>query len=154
MKGILTIALLTVGTVVMGDNAFAQRPIGPRRSASVQTAAQANCKEVRGSVQEYWGGGGDSPGIIANSGWLNGTTLVVFNSAGFPNPVPTAFSYTGAFVVTTLQGLLKGTRLFVTDVATGWSMDMTTYVNAVVSNLDPPPTTYVSEISGRICFAR
>ena len=28
------------------------------------------------------------------------------------------------------------------------------YVNVVVSNVDPPPTTYVQEISGRICFAR
>jgi hypothetical protein len=132
---------------------------------------QANCKEVRGSFSEYWAGGNDSTGIIANSGWLNGTTLVVFNSAGFPTPVSSAFSYTGAFVLTTSQGQLKGTRLFVSDLATGWGMDMTAiepltstgvfagatgvlYVNIVVSNVDPPPTTYVQEISGRICFAR
>ena len=134
-------------------------------------SAQSNCKDAKGTLAEFWGGGNDSPGTLTNAGWLNGTTLVIFTSPGFPTPVPTQFSYTGAFTVTTSQGQLKGTRTFVTDVAAGWSMDMTIvdpdastgifagatgvlYTTQIETNTASPPTTYLSEINGRICFAR
>ena len=97
--------------------------------------------------------------------------MATFNSDGFPTPVPTAFSYTAAFTLATRHGKLKGTRLFLSDVGTGWSVDMTNidpkastgifagatgvlYVNQVESNTAPPPTTYRSEVRAVICFAR
>jgi hypothetical protein len=131
---------------------------------------QGNCKEAKGKFAEFWGGGGDSPGTISNGGWLNGTTLAVFTSAGFPTPVSTQFTYTAAFTLTTGQGLLKGTRTFLTDVGTGWGVDMTIidpnastgrfagakgvlYVYELESNAAPAPTNYLSQIVGLICFA-
>ena len=97
--------------------------------------------------------------------------MATFDSDGFPTPVPTAFSYTAAFTLATRHGKLKGTRLFLSDVGTGWSVDMTNidpgastgifagatgvlYVNQVESNTAPPPTTYRSEVRAVICFAR
>lgn len=146
--------------------------VSPAFVALEQSApAQSNCKDAKGNFTEFWGGGGDSPGRISNGGWLNGATLSVFNSAGFPTPVPTQFTYTAAFTLTTGQGQLKGARTFLTDAETGWSVDMTIidpnastgrfagakgvlYVYAIKSNTAPPPTTYESEIVGLICFAR
>jgi hypothetical protein len=137
------------------------------RSAS----EKSNCKKAKGDLVEFWGGGNDSPGTLTNGGWLDGTTLVVFTSAGFLTPVPSAFSYTGAHTLTTSHGELKGTRLFLTDIVTGWGLDMTSidpnastgifagatgvlYVNLIKSNTAPPPTFYVSEVRGLVCFAR
>jgi hypothetical protein len=76
----------------------------PTQSAS----EKSNCKRAKGHLVEFWGGGNDSPGRLTNAGWLNGTTLVVFTSAGFPTPIPSAFSYTGAHTLTTSHGELKG----------------------------------------------
>jgi hypothetical protein len=138
----------------------------PDHSAS----EKSNCKRAKGHLVEFWGGGNDSPGRLTNGGWLNGTTLVVFTSAGFPTPVPSAFSYTGDHTLTTSHGDLKGTRLFLTDVATGCGLDMTNidpnastgifagatgvlYVNTKC-NAAPPPTWYVSKVIGVVCFAR
>lgn len=167
---------LVVGLIIMHQTAVAQR--GPARPVDKSPAvvAQTNagfgrniCKEAKGTLFEFWGGGNDSPGTIRNGGWLNGVTLVVFNSSGFPTPVPTAFSYTGIFTITTARGQLKGTRLFITDNGSGWSSDMTVidpkastgifagatgvvYVTQNVSNASPPPTTYESEVRALICF--
>jgi hypothetical protein len=133
-------------------------------------SAQSNCKDAKGFFVEFWDGGNDIPGTISNGGWLNGAARVVITSAGYPTPVPTAFTYIGAFTLTTGHGQLNGTRLFLTDVGTGWSTDMTNidpnastgifagatgvlYVNAIKSNTAPPPTTFESEVKGRICFA-
>ncbi|MFN0103176.1 MAG: hypothetical protein ACKV2U_13935 [Bryobacteraceae bacterium] len=155
MKSIIKMTLFAVGFAVLSQGAFAQR----------------NCRDARGNLTESWSGGSDSTGTIGNGLWLNGTTLTVFTSAGFPTPVPTQFTYTAAFTITTGQGQLKGTRTFLSDVGTGWSVDMTIidpststgifagatgvlYVNQIKSNTAPPPTTYESEVNGRICFTR
>jgi hypothetical protein len=154
------------------DGATLPNNTTPDLGAFDQSASErSNCKKAKGNLVEFWGGGNDSPGKLTNGGWLDGTTLVVFTSVGFPTPVASAFSYTGAHTLTTSHGELKGTRLFLTDVATGWGLDMTTidpnastgifagatgvlYVNTIKSNTAPPPTWYVSEIIGRVCFAR
>jgi hypothetical protein len=185
--------LVVVGLVLLDGTAPAQSkdqtvPIDDTRSprffgrpamaqSNNQTVAldksesgQSSCKEAKGNFPEFWGGGGESPGTISNGGWLNGTTLAVFTSAGFPTPVPTQFTYTAAFTITTGQGLLKGTRTFLTDVGTGWAVDMTIidpnastgrfagatgvlYVYQIKRNTDPAPTTYHSVIVGLVCFA-
>jgi hypothetical protein len=160
---------------LFGRPAMAQsndQTVSPGFVALDQSAsARGNCKDAKGHFAEFWGGGGDSPGTISNGGWLNGATLAVFSSAGFPTPVPTQFTYTAAFTLTTGQGQLKGTRTFLTDVGTGWSVDMTIidpnastgtfagangvlYVYQLETNTAPPPTTYQSEVIGLICFAR
>jgi hypothetical protein len=136
-----------------------------------RASEKSNCTNAKGDFVEFWGGGNDATGKLTNGGWLDGTTLVVFTSAGFPTPIPSAFSYTGDHTLTTSRGELKGTRLFITDLATGWGFDMTTidpnastgifagatgvlYVYLTESNTDPPPTSYVQKIRGVVCFAR
>ncbi len=155
MKRIAQVALVAVSLVFLGP----------------APSAENNCRDVTGKLVEFFGGGSVSGGRLSNAGWLNGATLATFNSDGFPTPVPTAFSFTAAFTVATRHGLLKGTRLFLFDGGTGWSMDMTNidprastgifagatgvlYVNQVESNTAPPPTTYRSEVRAVICFAR
>jgi len=158
MNRIAGMALMAVGLVLLGQGASAD-------------GHNDNCTDAKGKLVEFWDGGTDSRGRLSMGGWLNGATLAAFNSDGFPTPVPTAFSYTAAFTLATRHGRLKGTRLFVTDTGTGWSMDMTNidpdastgifagatgvvYVNQTVRNTAPPPTTYVSEVRALICFAR
>jgi len=157
MNRITGMALITVSLVLLGQG----------------TSADSNnndCTDAKGRLVEFWGGGSESRGRLTLGGWLNGATLAVFNSDGYPTPFPTAFTYTAAFTLATRHGQLKGTRLFLTDTGTGWSLDMTNidpdastgifagatgvfYVNQIKSNSAPPPTTYVSEVRAVICFA-
>ena len=154
MNRITGMALMAVSLVLLGQGA----------------SADGNCTDAKGKLVEFCDGGSESPGRLSMGGWLNGATLAVFNSDGYPTPVPTAFSYTAAFTLATRHGQLKGTRLFLTDTGTGWSLDMTNidpaastgifagatgviYVNQTVKNTAPPPTTYVSEVRAVICFA-
>lgn len=154
MNRISGIALVVGGLVVLGQAG----------------SAEASCKVAKGNFVEFWDGGGESPGTLSNAGWLNGTTLAVFNSEGYETPVSSAFTFTAEFTLATAHGELKGTRLFLTDVETGWSLDMTAidpggstgifaeatgvlYVNQIQSNTDPPPTSYLSEVKAVICFA-
>ena len=135
------------------------------------SATPPSCKDARGNLVEFYGGGNDSRGRLTNGGWLDGATLVVFNSPGFPTPVPNAFTFSGTHTLTTNHGQLKGTRLFLYDNGAGWGMDMTiidpsastgifagatgvVYGNQVKNNTAPPPTTYLSEVRAFICFAR
>jgi hypothetical protein len=186
MNHISGIVLIALGLGVLGETGTAQNlgraalqnygpPLQnntipdfavPDRSAS----EKSNCKKARGHFVEFWGGGNDFTGKLTNGGWLDGTTLVVLTSVGFPTPVPSAFSYTGDHTLTTSRGELKGTRLFTSDLSTGWGFDMTNidpnastgifagatgvlYVYLTESNTDPPPTSYVNEIRGLVCFA-
>ena len=153
MNRIAGMALMAAGLVLLGQGA----------------SANGNCTDAKGKLVEFWDGGSESPGRLSMGGWLNGATLAVFNSDGYPTPVPTAFSYTAAFTLATRHGHLKGTRLFVTDSGAGWSIDMTNidpdastgifagatgvvYVNQTTRNTAPPPTTYQSEVRAVICF--
>ena len=158
MNRITGMALMAVGLVLLGQGASAN-------------GNHDKCTDARGKLVEFWGGGSESRGRLSMGGWLDGATLAAFNSDGFPTPVPTALTYTAAFTLATRHGQLKGTRLFMTDGGTGWSLDMTNidpdastgifagatgvvYVNQTVSNAAPPPTTYMSEVRAVICFAR
>jgi len=154
MNRITGMALVVVGLVALNQAA----------------SAESRCKDARGTLVEFYDGGGDSPGKLKGE-WLSGSTLAVFNSDGFPTPVASAFTYTAAFTLATRHGQLKGTRLFLTDTGTGWSLDMTNidpiastgmfagatgvvYVNQIESNTAAPPTKYLSEVRAVICFAR
>jgi hypothetical protein len=154
MNRITGMALVAVGLVVLNQSA----------------SAESNCKDARGKLVEFWDGGNDIPGRLSNGGWLNGATLSVTNSTGYPTPVSTAVSFTNAYTLTTRRGEVKGTRLLLYDAETGWGLDMTNidpnsstgifagatgvlYSYQIESNTDPAPTTYVSEVRALICFA-
>ncbi len=50
--------------------------------------AQSNCKEAKGNLVESFDGGSTSTGTLTNGGWLDGTTVAVFNSPSYPGQQP------------------------------------------------------------------
>ena len=70
MNRITGMALMAVGLVLLGQGA----------------SANGNCTDAKGKLVEFWDGGAESPGRLSMGGWLNGATLAVFNSDGYPTP--------------------------------------------------------------------
>jgi hypothetical protein len=133
--------------------------------------AQSNCKEVKGTVDEvFFLGGNSASGTLSNAGWLNGTTLVVFT--GPPSfPVPNIAVFAGQYTITTVQGQLKTTNVYLLDVATlkgnilgnidpNGSTGIfagatgTLFLNTTKVNVAGNPQTFHSEVNGQVCFAR
>src|SRR2546425_8667179 len=82
--------------------------------------AQSNCKEAKGNFVETFDGVSTSTGTLTNGGWLDGTTVAVFNSPGYPTPDPTQVTFASTFTLTTNQGQLKGTnRVYLFDFVRG-----------------------------------
>src|SRR5262245_9342884 len=98
------IALVVLSLVVMGQTA----------------SAQSNCKDAKGNLVEAFDGVFTTTGTLTNAGWLDGTTVSVFNSAPFPTPDPTQVTFASTFILTTSQGQLKGTnRVYLLDLVRG-----------------------------------
>jgi hypothetical protein len=84
------------------------------------TSAQDQCKRVRGNmVQVADPSSHRATGTITNGGFLNGTTVAVFNSPPFPTPVPTQVTFTSTFTLTTEHGQLNGNATYLFDFGTG-----------------------------------
>ena len=82
--------------------------------------AQSNCKEAKGNFVESFDGVSTNTGTLSNGGWLDGTTVAVFNSAGYPTPDPTEVTFASTFTLTTNQGQLKGSnRVYLFDFVRG-----------------------------------
>ena len=58
-------------------------------------------------------------GIITNGGILNGPTETLYNPASVFTPDPTVVSYVGELTITTIQGQLKTSNVYIFNVATG-----------------------------------
>src|SRR5438876_643684 len=82
--------------------------------------AQSNCKEAKGNLVESFDGVSTSTGTLTNGGWLDGTTVAVFNSPSYPTPDPTQVTFASTFTLTTNQGQLKGSnRVYLFDFVRG-----------------------------------
>lgn len=133
--------------------------------------AESKCKEAKGKfIEVFTEGGSTSSGTISDAGWLDGATLAVFTSQGFSTPWPTAFSFTGQFTLTTSQGELKASNLYLFDVAalkgtalmyidpngsTGIFAEATgtLFENVIKTTVAGSTQTYYAELSGQVCFA-
>jgi hypothetical protein len=146
-------ALSAVGLLSMGQPAF----------------SQGNCKQAKGTWTDVWSGGNFTRGTITNAGFLNGTTAIDESSSAYPTPVPTTVSYTAKVVLTTHQGQLRYTNLYLYDFATGlWTamgrIDPSTstgrfagatgvlYFNGKTVGT-AIPFSYPSDIAGEVCLA-
>jgi hypothetical protein len=137
------------------------------QSASAQSP-NSNCKHVKGKeVDVYPGSGNAAFGTITNGGILNGTTEHVFTSGASATPDPTTVSFTGDFTLTTNDGQLKTSNVYLYDFATG----LTAYLQRINSNTSTGRfagatgmlfgsgkspdggITVLAEITGEICFA-
>jgi len=131
--------------------------------------AQSNCKEAKGNLVESFDGVSTSTGTLTNGGWLDGTTVAVFNSAGYPTPDPTEVTFASAFTITTNQGQLKGNSVYLLDFVKGIGVNL--------MKIDPAGSTgifagatgmlfinllksttvaagpYYQTVGGQVCFA-
>jgi hypothetical protein len=139
------------------------------RSASAQSP-NSNCKTAKGTWLDAINSVGGTNGTITNAGILNGTTETVYNPAFVITPNPTVVSYVAESTVTTVLGQLKVSNVYLYDFITG----VGTVLGRIVPNASTgifsgatgvlyfnltqtigvlPNQSYVSEITGQICFA-
>lgn len=136
-----------------------------------QTASAENeCKKAKGNLVEVFDPGNNTTtGTLSDGGWLNGTTVAVFNSGAFPTPVPTEVTFTSTFTLTTGHGQLNGSRIYLLDLATGQGTTMVKIdpatstgvfagaTGVLFSGLIKSTTVavgpYYEVVSGQICFA-
>jgi hypothetical protein len=152
---------------IIGRALFAEALIVSGRTAT----AQSKCQDAKGTLLELFTGGNSATGTLKNRGWINGTTLSVFNSANFPTPAPTQITFSSTFVLTTGRGELKGTRVYLFDFVALKAVTMTLidpaastgifagatgvlYMTAVMISPGPPPVTFEEEVGGQICLAQ
>lgn len=131
--------------------------------------AQSNCKQVKAQqVGVFDGVTNATMGTITNAGDLNGTTLEVFGGSTLATPDPTTVTFTGDFTLTTNQGELKASNVYLFNFAGVGSalgrINPTTstgrfagatgvlYFAATVTSFSP--FTVQVEITGEICFAK
>ena len=129
--------------------------------------AQGNCKEAKGNWFDASSANNTTAGTITNGGILDGTTVTLYTSSAFSTPVPTTVSYTGELTITTHQGRLKTSNVYIYDFVSGlWTamgrINSSTstgnfagatgvlYFNGKTTRNG---TAYPSEISGQICSA-
>ena len=133
--------------------------------------AQSNCKEARGnSVEVFNPASNSSIGTLTNGGWLDGTTVSVFNSPGLPTPDPTEVTFASTFTLTTNQGQLKGSnRVYLLDLVRGIGVSMVKIDPAASTGIFAGATgmlfidllksttvavgPYYQVVGGQVCFA-
>jgi hypothetical protein len=109
MNRVTGIVLVALGLVVLQQASSAE--------------SEKHCKDARGNFVEAFNAGANT-GTLSDGGWLDGTALAVFNSASFTTPVPTEFTFTSTFALTTDHGQLNGSRIYLFDVVTGQGFAM------------------------------
>lgn len=159
--------VLSVGSFALGDPALAREAAGPGRSEN------ANCHKVLGEARDTWPGAGNvSTGVIARSWLLNGTTVYVYDTEGFPTPDPNVVTFGAALTLTTKHGNVAARVLFLFGFATGTWTSMATidptsstgrfagatgtlwFPSGTTIYLDGGAQTYPSYFIGELCLAR
>jgi hypothetical protein len=132
------------------------------RLASAQSA-NSSCKQVKGNSVENFSGGLVTTGTITNGGILNGTTEFVYGPAFVVTPDPSVVSYTSELTITTIQGQLKTSNVYLYNFGTGQftilariKSDASTgsfagATGVLYFNGKTVGSTFPSEISGEIC---
>jgi len=132
--------------------------------------AQSNCKEAKGNFVESFDGVSTTTGTLTNGGWLDGTTVAVFNSPGYPTPDPTEVTFASTFTLTTNQGQLKGSnRVYLLDLVRGIGVSMVKIDPAASTGIFAGATgvlfldllrsstvavgPYYEVVGGQVCFA-
>jgi len=175
-KLIMLVALvLTFCLSSLEQAASAQSPIdavssGRLRAKTAEGRPGASfCKQAKGYFFDTFDlSFGGTSGTITNGGILNGTTETVYNPAAVFTPDPNVVSYIAELTITTAQGQLKTSNVYIYSFATGlWTAmghinpETSTgrfagatgilYFNgSTIGAL--PDESYPSEVNGEICF--
>ncbi len=132
-------------------------------------AEKRECKEAKGQLVDIYSGGATTSGTLTEGGWLNGTTLTVFPPAYVVTPNPSVVAYTGILTITTNQGQLKVSNVYLYNFVTGQG---TVFGNVdpvgstgifagatgviflnLTSTMGSGPIVYQESVSGQVCFA-
>jgi hypothetical protein len=149
--------ILTLGLFVIGQPAL----------------AQSKCKQAKGTWLDgdpdttYTG----ESGTIIDGGILNGTTVVVYDPAFVVTPNPNFVSYISELTITTNNGQLRTSNVYLYDIVTN---DLWTAIGYINPNTSTgrfagvtgvlyfngktlgtyPLAAYPSNITGQICFTK
>jgi hypothetical protein len=169
-----TLALIIPGLVLVSHMALAQTNFdqGTSEQSNLEhmSPEQRNCRHTQGKLVEVYDPEKKTAfGKLRNSGWLDGTTLTVDDSVPFPTPDLNKVTFSTTITLTTDHGQLRGKRVTIFDVVTGFGTDMSDidgsastgifagatgvlYVNGFrADTLAQGP--YHSVVYARVCFA-
>jgi hypothetical protein len=137
--------------------------------SALAQAPNSNCKQAKGNWLDV-GTAIETTGTITNAGFLNGTTHNVYNPTILPTPDPDVVSFASEVTITTGQGRLGLKNVYLYDfvnastvmgridpsMGTGRFAGATgvLYFNLVKTIGEYPDLSFLSEISGQICFAQ
>ena len=170
---ILAVVMMAFCLLVVNQMASAQSPMAavfagrPIDAASKGQNEFRACKEVKGLWIDVTNDMGGTTGTITNGGILNGKTESVYDAAFVFTPDPNVVSYIADLIITTRQGRLSTSNVYIYNFATGlWTAmgrintDKSTgrfagatgvlYFNGKTTE---DGLTYISNVSGETCFA-
>jgi hypothetical protein len=139
-----------------------------REQSTLAQSPNSNCKQAKGNWFDSFRSGGTT-GTITNGGILNGTTETVYNPAFVFTPDPNVVAYIAELTITTNQGRLKTSNVYIYNFVTGLWTAMgrinpastgrfagaagVLYFNGRTIGV-LPDQSYPSDINGEICFAK
>ncbi|HLJ18176.1 MAG TPA: hypothetical protein VKV15_27035 [Bryobacteraceae bacterium] len=132
--------------------------------------AQNNCQTVKATTVDVFSGGNTSSGTVTQGGLLNGTRFTVYRSGGTSTQDPNVVTFLGDMTITTNQGELKTSNVFLFNFATQQSTAFLRinsgastgrfaaatgllFLNVAKGTVNGSVFTYFGEITGEICFA-
>jgi hypothetical protein len=164
MMNAKTITMMTAAATIL---TFASSVLAQPGSASDR------CRQVKGAWTDgvagtaYTGGAG----TITQGGVLDGTTVVVYDPAFVYTPNPNFVAYISELTITTHQGQLRTSNVYLYDIVTNNLWTAIGYINPSTSTGKfagamgvlyfngktlgtYPLAVYTAEITGQICFAK
>lgn len=132
--------------------------------------SNSSCRQARGRWFDSLKATGGTSGTITNGGILNGTTETVYNPAFVFTLDPNVVSYVAETTITTKRGLLVTNNVYIYNLVTGLGTALATispnastgrfagangvlYFNTRETIGVVPDQSYVSTITGTVCFA-
>jgi hypothetical protein len=128
-----------------------------------------SCRQAKGQWRDSLNASGGTSGTITKGRMLNGTTETVDNPAAVFTLDPNVVSFVAETTVTTNRGLLVTNNVYIYNLVTGLGTALATissnastgrfagatgvlYFNTTETIGVPPDQSYVSTITGTICF--
>ena len=132
--------------------------------------AEDNCKQEKATIVNVFSGGNTSSGTVTQGGILNGTHLQVFLPGFAFTPDPNFATFLGEMTLTTNQGQLKTSNVFLLDIVTQQTTAFLRinpgastgrfagatgllFLNVGKATVNGTVITYFGDITGEICFA-
>jgi hypothetical protein len=132
--------------------------------------AQGTCQQVKATTVNVFSGGNTSSGPITQGGILNGTFLNVYPPGFAFTPDPNFVTFLGDGTITTNQGELKTSEVFLLNIVTQQATAFLRinpgastgrfagatgllFLNVSKATVNGTVITYFGEITGEICFA-